>query len=74
MLQFVDITLDHIKLNQVAIVNIIMYDIISYIHIIYRVKLQYVKWIIWLIWFHNISYYIKLFDIMLRCSYFIYIL
>lgn len=71
MLQFVDITLDHIKLNQVAIVNIIMYDIISYIHIIYRVKLQYVKWIIW---FHNISNYIKLFDIMLRCSYFIYIL
>ena len=71
MLQFVDITLDHIKLNQVAIVNIIMYDIISYIHIIYRVKVQYVKWIIW---FHNISNYIKLFDIMLRCSYFIYIL
>ena len=71
MLQFVDITLDHIKLNQVAIVNIIMYDIISYIHIIYRVKLQYVKWIIW---FHNISNYIKLFDIMLRCSYLIYIL
>ena len=71
MLQFVDITLDHIKLNQVAIVNIIMHDIISYIHIIYRVKLQYVKWIIW---FHNISNYIKLFDIMLRCSYFIYIL
>ena len=71
MLQFVDITLDHIKLNQVAIVNIIMYDIISYIHIIYRVKLQYVKWIIW---FHNISNYIKLVDIMLRCSYFIYIL